>query len=59
MNNDDKMWTFIVGITISIFCFSFGIAKLTTVANGWIFAGCGFGCFTFIIFWFDNYLNKD
>jgi len=58
MNSDDKLTVFIVLTFISIFCFSFGIAKLTQPATGWIFAGCGYGCFTFVIFWFNEYLNK-
>ena len=59
MNNEDKMWTLIVGMAVSIFCFSFGIGKLFQPAFGWIFAGCGYGCLTFVTFWFCNYLNKD
>ena len=50
MNNDDKLTTFIILTFISIFCFSFGIVKLTQPAIGWIFAGCGYGSLTFIIF---------
>jgi len=58
MNSEDKMWTFMILTFISIFCFSFGIGKLVSVGVGWIFAGTSYFCFTFIIFWFNKYIDK-
>jgi len=58
MTQEDKVTTFMILTFISILCFSFGIGKLFSAGIGWFFAGISYFCFTFVIFWFNNYLDK-